>query len=138
DTRFEDGMLGINLWFALAAMSPENGCRMVVPRSHRGGTLESELSGDGDTHKKVKFEPADFLPLRMRPGDCVAFSRLTVHGSGPNTTSNPRVAYALQYHRNDVNARREDGEFKSLREFPRWSTKPVKVLTVPKGKTDGH
>ena len=59
-----------------------------------------------------------------------------VHGSGPNTTPHPRVRYALQYHRNDVNAL-QDGEWKSLRNFPRWPIKPVKALT-PKGKTDGH
>ena len=68
----------------------------------------------------------------------MAFSRLTVHGSGPNSTPDPRVGYALQYHRNDVKALFEDGEWKLLRDFPRWKTKPVKTLTVPKGKQDGH
>ena len=65
-TRFDDGMGGINLWIALMPMTPENGCLMVVPRSHAKGTLESEFSPDGDAHKKVKYDPADFLPVRMR------------------------------------------------------------------------
>ncbi|MGH7214202.1 MAG: phytanoyl-CoA dioxygenase family protein [Tepidisphaeraceae bacterium] len=129
---------GINLWCALDEMTPENGCLMIVPRSHKGGLLESVQSPDGDNHRAVKFEPDDFLPIRMRPGDCVAFTRLTVHGSGPNTTPGPRVGYAVQFHRNDTLALRDDGTWKNLREFPRFATGPVKQIAVPKGKVDGH
>ena len=136
-TRF-DGP-GINLWIALDPMSPENGCLQVVPRSHRDGTLPSQLSGDGDQHKKVLFEPEQFLPVRMRPGDCIAFSRLTVHGSGPNTTGEPRVAYAVQFHRDDVNYSLDGGEtWTFLKDNPRWSTGPVPAITLPKDKLDGH
>jgi phytanoyl-CoA hydroxylase len=138
-TRFDDGMGGINLWIALMPMTPENGCLMVVPRSHAKGTLESEFSPDGDAHKKVKYDPADFLPVRMRAGDCIAFSRLTVHGSGPNLTQTPRVAYAVQYHRNDASyIDRDTGEKKLLTKHPRWINKPVEHYSVPTGKRDGH
>jgi 2-oxoglutarate-dependent dioxygenase len=134
-TRF-DGP-GLNLWTALSAMSPDNGCLQVVPRSHLQGTLASELSGDGDQHKKVTWEPTDFLPLAMRPGDCVAFSRLTIHGSGANTADAPRVAYAVQFHRNDVHALQGD-EWQLLTDFPRWNVRPVAALSVPAEKQDGH
>jgi 2-oxoglutarate-dependent dioxygenase len=138
-TRFDDGMGGINMWIALMPMTPENGCLMVVPRSHTAGTLESVFSPDGDVHKKVKYDPTDFLPVRMRAGDCVAFSRLTVHGSGPNLSDSPRVAYAIQYHRNDVSwIDKETGEKKLLTQFPRWTNKPVEQYSVPEGKRDGH
>ena len=77
--------------------------------------------------------------VRMRAGDCVAFSRLTVHGSGPNQTSEPRVAYAIQYHRNDVSwIEKETGEKKLLTRFPRWKNEPVVEYSVPAGKRDGH
>ena len=136
-TRF-DGP-GINLWTALTPMTPENGCLQVVPRSHRKGVLDSVDAGEGDTHRKVTWEPDDFLPLRMRPGDCVAFSRCTVHGSGANDTPDPRVAYAVQFHRNDVSwINKETGEKLLLKDHPRWPTAPVKQISVPKGKTDGH
>jgi len=129
----------LNLWTALSPMSPENGCLQVVPRSHVNGTLESTESGDGDTHRKVKLEPADFLPVRLRPGDCVAFTRLTVHGSGPNSQPTPRVAYAVQFNRDDVNwLDRETGNWKPLKQFPRWKTGPVEAIRVPTGKKDGH
>lgn len=135
-TRF-DGP-GINLWMALSPMTPENGCLMVVPRSHLKGTLPS-FSPDNDGHKAVTFDPDQFLPIRMRAGDLVAFSRLTVHGSGPNTTSDPRVAYATQFHRDDVNYSLDQGEtWKELKGNPRWSVAPVATITPPKTKLDGH
>lgn len=136
-TRF-DGP-GINLWCAFTPMTEENGCLKIVPRSHLEGTLPSESSGDGDLHKKVTFEPTDFVSVLMNPGDCVAFSRLTVHGSGPNSTPDNRIAYAVQFHRNDVNYSTDGGNtFQSLTEKPRWSVGPVEHITPPTGKIDGH
>ncbi|MGH9916656.1 MAG: phytanoyl-CoA dioxygenase family protein, partial [Pyrinomonadaceae bacterium] len=136
-TRF-DGP-GINLWVALQEINLENGCLQVVPRSHLQGTLEAVESGDDDTHKKITWEPSDFVPIKMQPGDGIAFSRLTVHGSGPNTTSEPRVGYAIQFHHNNVRAL-IDGEWRLLVEHPRWSTAPVREIVAPRGNEmlDGH
>jgi len=136
-TRF-DGP-GINLWFGLETMSAQNGCLQVVPRSHLQGTYDSIAASNDDSHRMVKWEPKDFVTVDMQPGDCVAFSRLTVHGSGTNSSPDPRVAYAVQYHRNDVRwFDRETNSQKLLLDFPRWHVKPVKAITVPKGKVDGH
>jgi hypothetical protein len=136
-TRF-DGP-GINLWFALTPMTEENGCLRVLPRSHREGTLPSIKSPDGDGHKAIELALEDTVPIRMQPGDCVAFSRLTVHGSGPNRTPEHRVAYAVQYHRDDVNASRDGGQtYQSLKESPRYNTRPVERITPPKEKVEGH
>lgn len=136
-TRF-DGP-GINLWFALSPMTEENGCLRMVPRSHLHGTLPSAQSPDGDNHKTITFAPEEFVPVLMQPGDCVAFTRLTVHGSGPNVSGEHRVAYAVQYHRDDVNFSLDGGQtWKFLQENPRWSTGPVAAITPPKGKIDGH
>jgi 2-oxoglutarate-dependent dioxygenase len=137
-TRF-DGP-GINLWFALVPMIQENGCLQVVPRSHLHGTLPAEGSPDQDGHKKVTFEPDDFVSVRMEPGDCVAFTRLTVHGSGANTTPEPRVAYAVQFHRDDVNFSLDGGvTWTHLKTTPRWATGPVERITPPQQETrDGH
>jgi 2-oxoglutarate-dependent dioxygenase len=135
-TRF-DGP-GINLWCALSDMSPENGCLQVVPRSHLSGTIDSVENPDGDGHRTVAREPERFLPVRMRAGDCIAFSRLTLHGSGPNQTNEPRIAYAVQFHRDDVRAT-WDGETRLLKEHPRWQHRPVKELTRPQERSrDGH
>jgi phytanoyl-CoA hydroxylase len=136
-TRF-DGP-GINIWIALSPMSPENGCLQVVPRSHLTGTLDSVENPDGDGHRTVANDPTRFLPVRMRPGDAIAFSRLTLNGSGANHTNEPRVAYAIQFHRNDVSA--PWGEEKHLLvEKPRYlNIRPVDKLTPPEAKSvDGH
>lgn len=128
----------INVWFALSPMSPKNGCLQVVPRSHLSGTMDSVENPDGDGHRTVAREPDRFLPVRMRPGDAIAFSRLTLHGSGPNFTDEPRLAYALQFHRNDTTAF-FDGESKLLTERPRYSSRPVAELSKPQAKSqDGH
>jgi 2-oxoglutarate-dependent dioxygenase len=119
-------------------MTVATGCLQIIPRSHLQGTFESESSGDGDTHRKIKWQPKDFINILMEPGDCVAFTRLTVHGSGPNTSPEHRVAYALQYHRDDVNYL--DGEtWKLLKETPRFvDIHGCSEIAIPTGKRDGH
>ncbi|NUM54155.1 MAG: phytanoyl-CoA dioxygenase family protein [Candidatus Hydrogenedentes bacterium] len=131
-TRF-DGP-GINFWFAFERMTPENGCLLVAPRTHLDGTIDGIESPDKDGHRTVDSVPDHVLPVRMQAGDCIAFSRLTVHGSGPNVTPNPRVAYGIQFFRDDVRALHPDGEWRLLKAFPRIDPRPVAEI-VPDGKT---
>jgi phytanoyl-CoA hydroxylase len=136
-TQFDNP--GLNFWFALTDMGTENGCLQIVPGSHKNGTYESDLSGDGDNHKKIKWEPENFLPIEMKAGDCVVFSRLTIHGSGPNLSGKPRVAYAVQFHRDDVRAKWEGHDWVLLKENPRWNVTPVdKIMLQEKLNLDGH
>lgn len=139
-TRYTDGLGGINIWFALNDMTPENGCLQVVPRSHLRGTEEAAASPDHDNHRTVKIEPTDFLPVRMRAGDAIAFTRLTVHGSGPNTTREPRIAYATQFHRDDVMAVWDNQPPRLLKGAGRFSTAPVQRIVAPTQtkSLDGH
>jgi Phytanoyl-CoA dioxygenase (PhyH) len=127
-TRHDPALGSINIWVALDDMTPENGCLQVVPGSHRQ-QLDSRTSDDGDSHRQVDVDPLHCLPARMRAGDAVAFSRWTVHGSGPNSTDRPRVAYALQYHREDVRwFDRDTDTWRLLVETPRTATPPVTRL----------
>ncbi len=127
-TRHEPALGSINIWVALVDMTPANGCLQIVPGSH-GGQREARTSDDRDSHRQVDVSPSDGVPMRMRAGDAIAFTRWTVHGSGPNTTSEPRVAYALQYHRDDVRWLDNDtGEWQLLVETPRSATPPVERL----------
>lgn len=120
---------GINIWFALGEMSPENGCLQIASASHLEGTLDSVESEDKDGHRTVAVEPKDFLPLRMMPGDAVAFSRLTLHGSGANRTDQPRLGYAVQFHRDDVRATRNGEDLGLLKENPRYDIQPVDKIS---------
>lgn len=127
-TVHEPAVGSINIWVALADMTPDNGCLLIKPGSH-AQQLESRTSDDGDSHQQVDVDPATCLPMRMRAGDAVAFTRWTVHGSGPNSTDAPRVAYALQFHRDDVRwLDRETGEWRLLVDSPRFATPPVETL----------
>ena len=134
-TRHEPAMGSINIWVALVDMTPQNGCLQIVPRSHLDGPLQSRESDDGDGHQQLDVDPIQCMPIRMRAGDAVAFTRLTVHGSGGNATDAPRVAYALQYHREDVKwYDRQEDQWKLLVENPRFSTPPVEELGLGTGK----
>ena len=126
-TRF-DGP-GINIWFALMEMTPDNGCLQVAAGTHLQGTIDSVESEDRDGHRTVAVEPESFLPLRMMPGDAVAFSRLTLHGSGANITDQPRLAYAVQFHRDDVSASRDGENLGLLKANPRFDLRPVKAFS---------
>lgn len=125
---FLDGP-ALNFWIALNNMTPENGCLAICPGSHKSGTFEAQQSPDKDEHQTITYEVDEYLPARIRAGDCIVFDRLLVHGSGKNNTNEDRVAYALQYHRNDVKARRRgESEFFLLKEKPLCNTKPVEAI----------
>ncbi|REE02026.1 phytanoyl-CoA dioxygenase family protein [Marinoscillum furvescens] len=111
---------GINIWAPFVTTSEKNGALQVVPGSHKMGDLQAVNAGEGDHHLTLDFEPEDFQVLDMEPGDVVAFDRLTVHGSGPNDTNDNRVAYAVQFHRNDVIAE-VNGQRVKLLDHPRWT-----------------
>jgi 2-oxoglutarate-dependent dioxygenase len=129
-TKHEPAIGSINIWLALVDMTPENGCLLVAPRSHVHGNISSVNVGIGDHHQKLDFDPAQCLPVRVRAGDAIAFTRLTVHGSGPNHTAQPRLAYALQFHRHDVQwIDPKTGELRLLKTDPRWDIRPVEKLT---------
>jgi 2-oxoglutarate-dependent dioxygenase len=126
----------INLWTALMPMGEAEGSLQVLPRSHLAGTLASQAQEDGG-HRMVTFEPEGWVQPVMAPGDCIAFSRLTVHGSGANRSGRPRVAYAMQYHRNDVKAFFDD-RWELLTVRPRFRFDAVDRIAVPDGRKDGH
>lgn len=126
-TRF-DGP-GINIWFALGEMTPENGCLQVAPETHLRGTFDPVESEDRDGHRTVAVEPQDFLPIRMMPGDAIAFTRLTLHGSGANSTDQPRLGYAVQFHRDDVRATRDGEDIGLLKDNPRFNIQPVERIS---------
>jgi 2-oxoglutarate-dependent dioxygenase len=136
-TRFDNP--GINIWVALTQMTEENGCLRMVPGSHEEGTLPSAESPDRDGHRTVAIPPEAFVRVPMEAGDAVAFTRLTVHGSGPNTTAVHRVAYAVQYARADVRYSTDGGaSWAWQRESPRWAIGPVAHISVPDAGRDGH
>ncbi len=75
----------------------------------------------------MAIEPEDFLPLRMMPGDAVAFSRLTLHGSGANSTEELRLGYAVLFHCDDVRVACDGVDIGLLKANFRFGMKPVDI-----------
>ncbi len=120
----------LNCWFALTPMNAGNGALQIIPRSHLEGTLASTVSGDGDQHKRITWEPEaqNFITMNMEPGDLVIFDRLTVHGSGANSTPQPRVAYAVQFHADQTRGH-YFGKWRSIKDQPRFDCRPVPKIS---------
>ena len=127
-TQFVDGLGGVNIWFALVDMTPENGCLCIKPRTHLNGTIQSQNAGEGDHHQSLGEDIGTYLPVRMRAGDAVAFSRLTVHGSGANRTDQPRYAYSVHFYRDDTTASSDGQEPRLLKAHPRWDTSGLDAI----------
>lgn len=111
----------LNMWFAFVDMKIENGCLYIDPASHLNGTLDAEVLEDG--HRKTAVKPKNSQPMLIKAGSCVAFDRLTVHGSTFNKSNEHRIAYAVQFFREDTEVYLEE-EWKKLIEFPVYHCEP--------------
>ena len=89
-------MTDLTIWMALVDTDERNGGLWLVPGSHRLGLVEHAGAQLNPLLREVAAEaPAVLLPLRA--GEAVAFSGLTLHGSGPNRTQAPRPALFVRY-----------------------------------------
>ena len=88
----------LSVWIALDDATEENGCVYLLPRyldakpdldTHEWQDETNELNG--------YFGDESGIPMTCKAGTVVAFSSLTLHRSGANTTPNPRRAYVCQY-----------------------------------------
>ena len=119
---------GMNCWFALVDCDVANGCLRLVSGSHRAGVVAWTESPQCPGHRTLVEQPESWEDVVMEPGDCCIFDRMTVHGSGPNGTALPRLAYAIQFHRVDTKAH-FDGSWQPLVERSRYATGPVAAFT---------
>lgn len=87
--------LFITLMVSIDATTPANGCLEVAAGEHRRGLVgkpwepltEAEMAG------------MDFRPYPTAPGDALFFDSFCPHGSGPNTTDEPRRVLYVTYNR---------------------------------------
>lgn len=89
---FPDEMLSV--MFALTPATKENGCLMVLPKSHRMGRIEHGKVGEqvGAALDRVNRyeERVDRVYCELKPGDALFFHSNLLHASNPNTSENPR------------------------------------------------
>ncbi|MSR65629.1 MAG: hypothetical protein EXS18_07605 [Verrucomicrobiae bacterium] len=86
----------ITIWFALDDVDERNGCVWVSPRSHKRGLLDHKPKSADNWHLTVPVE-GDGVPARLKAGEGVAFSGLTLHRSKLNHTDRPRRAFFMEY-----------------------------------------
>lgn len=90
----------VTVSIALTDATPENGCIEVIPRSHTLGKQDwGHIAGNEDKatslNTAVDTKTAQHVPLKA--GSALLFHSLTVHGSGPNKSPNPRNTALYAY-----------------------------------------
>ena len=89
-------MTDVTIWTALVDSDERNGGLWIAPGSHRLGLVEHGKAQLNPVLREVTTEVLA-VPVPLRAGEAVAFSGLTLHGSGPNRTRAPRPAFFVRY-----------------------------------------
>lgn len=89
-------MTDVTVWVALVDSDERNGGLFVLPGSHRLGLLPHAAAGVNPLLRETRAEIAP-VPVPLAAGEAVAFSGLTLHGSGPNRSPAPRPALFVRY-----------------------------------------
>ena len=89
----------VTVSIALNDATPENGCFKVVPKSHLWGMLSwGHIAREHDEELTDQKEVAkQQMDVPLSGGSALFFHSLMVHGSGPNTTPNPRNTALYAY-----------------------------------------
>mgnify|MGYP006254644991 FL=1 len=93
-------------WTALEPVTRENGCLVVLPKTHRGELLKHG-NPDWENLNAGYFgaqgvDASERIHLEMNPGDTVFFHPILIHGSGRNKTQGFRRAISAHYSAVDV------------------------------------
>ena len=119
----------VTVSIALNDATVENGCFKVIPRSHLWGMQSwGHIARQQDaalTDRKEVSEQQMDVPLSA--GSALFFHSLMVHGSGPNTTPNPRNTALYAYFSPQVRYVPKDG---------RPAEKTFPVVAGLSGKTE--
>lgn len=109
-------------WLAITDVPLDRGPVLFVPGSHRWGQLENtsfwetDLSGQ---HASIRIPPGEQwkeVPAILEAGGISFHHNSTLHGSGPNVSSEPRVSLALH--------------LRTERSTPKLDTKAFPVYTA--------
>jgi ectoine hydroxylase-related dioxygenase (phytanoyl-CoA dioxygenase family) len=121
----------VQTMIALDPHAVENGCVLVLPRSHHLGEIALDPGGtvlggrdDLDELAAVGIDADAAVPLELSPGDVALWHPFLVHGSGANASRQDRRAYLNSY----VAAEAADrGEWALRGGFPCELARPVLV-----------
>ena len=98
----------VTAWLALSPATPQSGCMDFVKGSHkqpiqphRDSFHKNNLLSRGQ-EIAVDVADTDKTPIEIHPGQISLHHGLTIHGSGPNTSDDRRIAVVIRYIRPDV------------------------------------
>lgn len=86
----------VTVWVALDDVDETNGCVWVQPGSHHGGLLSHQQAHADTWHLTVPVT-GDGIPVRLKAGEAVAFTGLTLHRSKSNASNAPRRGFFMEY-----------------------------------------
>jgi ectoine hydroxylase-related dioxygenase (phytanoyl-CoA dioxygenase family) len=88
-------------WMSLGFSIKENGCLRVIPGTHRSHVEHVNLGDDNSTFKQGlsadMVDESKSIDVEMSPGQIAFFNEATFHGSEPNLSNIPRVAFSVRY-----------------------------------------
>ena len=96
-----DGL--VTAWLSLSPATPASGCMDFVRGSHKNAILPHEDTFDDNNllsrgqEVRVNVAQEDKVPIEIHPGQISLHHGLTIHGSGPNTTDDRRIAAVIRY-----------------------------------------
>jgi hypothetical protein len=103
----------------LEPASLANGCTVVYPGYHQGGSLSPE---DGQYHPLPDgtVDESRAVPLELEPGDVAVFGGFTPHRSSPNLSDGWRRQLYLSYNKHSDGGDQREAHYD---EFHRWLRK---------------
>lgn len=92
----------LTAWVALTPATADNGCMRYSPGGHRGRITHVERPSDDNMLSKgqelaVDVDEASAAIVELDPGQVSFHHALCPHASGPNTTGDPRIGFAIRY-----------------------------------------
>ncbi len=98
----------VTAWIPFSPSTPKSGCMDFVRGSHKNSILPHEDTFDDNNllsrGQEIRVEVAneDKVAIEIHPGQMSLHHGLTIHGSGPNRSSDRRIALVVRYCRPDV------------------------------------
>ena len=101
-----DGL--VTAWIPFSPATRASGCMDFVRASHKNAILPHEDTFDKNNmlsrgqEVRVDVAEADKTAIELQPGQMSLHHGLTIHGSGPNTSDDRRIALVVRYVRPDL------------------------------------
>ena len=90
----------VTVSIALTEATTDNGCFKIIPRSHYWGLQDWGriiLREKESLTEREDIEPDTQIDVPLTAGSALFFHSLLVHGSGPNSSPNPRNTALYAY-----------------------------------------